>query len=97
MQIIAFEIEFTNNIINSLLPIITLFASVFPLAISGAFIIETIFNIPGMGKLSLEALYSRDYPVIFTVMMFTAILTMLGNLIADLLYALVDPRISYAK
>lgn len=82
---------------NSLLPIITLFASVFPLAISGAFIIETIFNIPGMGKLSLEALYSRDYPVIFTVMMFTAILTMLGNLIADLLYALVDPRISYAK
>ena len=82
---------------NSLLPVITLFASIFPLAISGAFVIETIFNIPGMGKLSLDALYSRDYPIIFTVMMFTAILTMLGNLIADILYALVDPRISYTS
>ncbi len=82
---------------NSLLPVITLFASIFPLAISGSFVIETIFNIPGMGKLSLEALYARDYPIIFTVMMFTAILTMLGNLIADILYALADPRISYAN
>ncbi|TAL62146.1 MAG: ABC transporter permease subunit, partial [Bacteroidetes bacterium] len=76
---------------NSLLPVITLFATIFPLAISGSFVIENIFNIPGMGKLSLEALYARDYPVIFTVMMFTAILTMAGNLIGDLLYALVDP------
>ncbi len=82
---------------NSLLPVITLFASIFPLALSGSFVIETIFNIPGMGKLSLDALYARDYPVIFTVMMFTAILTMVGNLVADILYALADPRISYAK
>ncbi|MEK6615929.1 MAG: ABC transporter permease subunit [Bacteroidota bacterium] len=82
---------------NSLLPVITLFASIFPLAISGSFVIETIFNIPGMGKLSLDALYARDYPIIFTVMMFTAILTMLGNLVADILYAFVDPRISYTK
>lgn len=82
---------------NSLLPVITLFASIFPLAISGSFVIENIFNIPGMGKLSLEALYARDYPIIFTVMMFTAILTMLGNLIGDLFYALVDPRISFAE
>ncbi len=82
---------------NSLLPVITLFASIFPLAISGSFVIETIFNIPGMGKLSLEALYFRDYPVIFTVMMFTAMLTMLGNLVSDVLYAAVDPRISYSN
>jgi len=82
---------------NSLLPVITLFASIFPLTISGSFVIETIFNIPGMGKLSLDALYARDYPIIFTVMMFTAILTMIGNLVADMLYALVDPRISYTK
>jgi peptide/nickel transport system permease protein len=82
---------------NSLLPVITLFASIFPLAISGSFVIETIFNIPGIGKLSLDALYARDYPIIFTVMMFTAILTMLGYLVADILYALVDPRISYTK
>lgn len=82
---------------NSMLPVITLFASIFPLAISGSFVIENIFNISGMGKLSLEALYARDYPIIFTVMMFTAILTMLGNLIADILYALVDPRISFTE
>lgn len=82
---------------NSLLPVITLFASIFPLAISGSFVIENIFNIPGMGKLSLDALYTRDYPIIFTVMMFTAILTLLGNLVSDVLYAVVDPRISYSK
>ncbi|MBI3502212.1 MAG: ABC transporter permease [Bacteroidetes bacterium] len=82
---------------NSLLPVITLFGSIFPLAISGSFVIETIFNIPGMGKLSLDALYSRDYPIIFSVMMFTAMLTLLGNLVSDILYALVDPRISYTK
>lgn len=82
---------------NSLLPVVTLIAAIFPLTISGSFVIETIFNIPGMGKLSLDALYSRDYPVIFTVMMFTAILTMLGNLVSDLIYALLDPRISYTS
>jgi peptide/nickel transport system permease protein len=82
---------------NSLLPIITLFAAVFPLAISGSFIIEFIFSIPGMGKISLEALVARNYPIVFTVMMFTAILTLIGTLVADLLYAMVDPRISYSK
>lgn len=82
---------------NSLLPLITLFGSIFPLAISGSFVIENIFNIPGMGKLTLDAFASRDYPVIFTVMMFTSILTMLGNFVSDLLYAAVDPRISYSK
>jgi peptide/nickel transport system permease protein len=82
---------------NSLLPIITLFASVFPMAISGAFVIEYIFSIPGMGKLSLEALLSRNYPVIYAVMMFTAILTLVGNLFADILYALADPRISFSQ
>jgi len=82
---------------NSLLPIITLFANIFPLAISGSFIIEFIFSIPGMGKISIDALVSRNYPIIFTVMMFTAILTLIGNLVADVLYAVVDPRISFSK
>ena len=91
------QIVWKHALKNSLLPVITLFASIFPLAISGSFVIETIFNIPGMGKLSLDALYARDYPIIFTVMMFTAVLTMLGNLIADILYALVDPRITFTK
>lgn len=82
---------------NSLIPIITLFASIFPLAISGSFIIEVIFSIPGMGKMTLEAIFQRDYPVVFTVLMFTAILTLIGNLVADILYAYVDPRISFSN
>jgi peptide/nickel transport system permease protein len=82
---------------NSLLPIITLFANVFPLMISGSVVIETIFSIPGMGQISFNALLANDYPVVFTDTMFAAILTLLGTLIADILYALVDPRISFAK
>lgn len=82
---------------NSLIPIITLFANVFPAAISGSFVIEIIFSIPGMGKITLEALIARNYPIVFTVMLFTAILTLVGNLVADILYAMMDPRISFSK
>lgn len=82
---------------NSLLPIITLFASVFPLAISGSIVLEIIFSIPGMGKLAYDALVARNYPVVYSVVMFSAILTLVGYLVADILYALVDPRISYDK
>lgn len=82
---------------NSLIPIITIFSSIFPAVIAGSFIIEFIFSIPGMGKLSLEALTARDFPMIFTVMMLSAILTLIGNLVADLMYSVVDPRISFEK
>lgn len=80
---------------NSLLPIITLFASVFPLAISGSIALEIIFSIDGMGKLAFEALVARNYPVVYAVVMFSAILTLIGYLVADILYAAVDPRITY--
>jgi len=80
---------------NSLIPIITIFAALFPAAISGSFIIENIFSIPGMGKIAFEGLIARDYPMVFTVMMFSAFLTLIGTLIADLMYAVVDPRISF--
>jgi len=82
---------------NSLLPILTLFANIFPAAISGSFVIESIFSIPGMGYTSLLALNARNYPIVFTVVMFTAILTLVGTLVADMLYAAVDPRISYSN
>jgi peptide/nickel transport system permease protein len=82
---------------NSLLPIITLFASVFPLAISGSIVLEVIFNINGMGKVAVEAIFARNYPMVYTVVMLSAILTLLGYLVADILYAVVDPRISYSK
>ena len=80
---------------NSLFPIITLFSSVFPRALSGAIAIELIYNVPGMGVLVLKAIGERDWPIVFTVAMLAAILTMIGNLIADVLYAVVDPRISF--
>lgn len=82
---------------NSLLPIITLFANVFPLAISGAVVLELIFSIPGMGKTAYEALVARNYPVVYTIVMFSAILTLVGYLVADILYAVVDPRIKFDK
>lgn len=80
---------------NALFPIITLFSSVFPRALSGAIAIELIYAIPGMGQLVLFSISMRDWPVVFTVVMFVAIMTMVGNLIADILYAIVDPRVSY--
>lgn len=80
---------------NALFPIITLFSSVFPRALSGSIAIELIYAIPGMGQLVLSSITARDWPVVFTVVMFVAILTMIGNLIADILYAIVDPRLSY--
>lgn len=82
---------------NSLFPVITLFAYIFPAAIAGAVTIEVIYSIPGMGKLAVDSIIARDWPVVFTILMFAAILTMIGNLAADLLYALADPRVSYSK
>lgn len=82
---------------NSLLPIITLFAAVFPAAIGGAIALEIIFSIPGMGKIGYEAVVGRNYPIVFAVMMFSAILTLVGYLVADILYAVIDPRISFSK
>lgn len=82
---------------NSLIPIITIFAGLLPFMISGSTIIEIIFAIPGMGKVSYESVVARNYPVLFTVLMFSAILTMIGVLLSDILYAIVDPRISFSK
>jgi len=80
---------------NALFPVITMFASIFPAVFAGSVVIEVIFNIPGMGKLTVEAIFQRDWPVVYTVLMLSAILTMAGILLADLLYAVVDPRVSY--
>ena len=80
---------------NSLFPIITLFASVFPRAIAGSVVIEIIFNIPGMGKLAFDAIMQSNWPIVFAVLMLVAIMTMIGALVADILYAVADPRISF--
>ncbi|MFN7253306.1 MAG: ABC transporter permease subunit, partial [Anaerobacillus sp.] len=63
--------------------------------IGGSVIVETLFSWPGIGKLFIDATFERDYPVIMAITMFGAVLTVLGNLIADILYAVLDPRIEY--
>jgi peptide/nickel transport system permease protein len=82
---------------NSLFPIITLFGAVFPAVLAGSVIIEVIFNIDGMGKLTVDAITQRNWPVVYSVLMLGAILTMAGILLADVCYALVDPRVTFRK
>jgi peptide/nickel transport system permease protein len=78
---------------NALLPVITILGLSIPGLIGGSVIFETIFAIPGMGQLFYTAVMSRDYPVVMGILFIGAVLTLLGNLIADVSYAMVDPRI----
>jgi peptide/nickel transport system permease protein len=80
---------------NVLIPIVTLLGLMLPDIIGGGVIIETIFAYPGMGRLGYDAIMTRDYNLIMAITVISAGLTVLGNLIADLLYAYADPRIRY--
>jgi peptide/nickel transport system permease protein len=91
----SYTVIFKHALRNSLIPIITISAGLLPELIAGAVIIESIFTIPGMGTLTFEAIVNRDYPVINAVLFFSAFMTLLGILVADISYALVDPRIKY--
>jgi peptide/nickel transport system permease protein len=78
---------------NAMLPVITLLGLSVPGLIGGSVIFETIFSIPGMGQLFYMAVMSRDYPVVMGILVIGAVLTLIGNLLADVSYALADPRI----
>lgn len=80
---------------NALFPIITMIASVVPALISGAVVIEVVFNIPGMGKLMVDSISEQNWLIVYTIMMMGTFFTILGILIADLLYAWLDPRIRF--
>ncbi|MDZ4859673.1 MAG: ABC transporter permease [Candidatus Hydrogenedentes bacterium] len=80
---------------NALIPIITLLATILPALIGGSVIIENIFSIPGMGRLSFEAVLSRDYPTVMGLLTISALLTLAGLILSDILYALIDPRIKF--
>lgn len=82
---------------NALLPIITVFANIFPVAIGGSVVLEVIFTIPGMGNEVYQAIVNQDYPMVVAVLTITGILTLVGYLVSDVLYAVADPRISYGK
>ena len=88
-------VHFRHALRNALLPLVTLIALDLPTVFGGAVFIETIFAWPGMGRLFWDAARGRDYPILLAVMMIYAALTLLFNLIADIVYGFLDPRIRY--
>ena len=88
-------VHFRHALRNALLPLVTLIALDLPTVFGGAVFIETIFAWPGMGRLFWDAAKGRDYPILLAVMMIYAALTLLFNLIADIVYGFLDPRIRY--
>ncbi len=87
------RVIFIHAFRNSMVPLVTLMASLLPGLLGGSVIVESIFSIPGMGMLAFEAILSRDIPVIMAISSISALLTLAGILSSDLAYALVDPRI----
>lgn len=86
---------FSHALKNALIPIITIYGMSLPFLLGGSVLIESIFSWPGIGSLAIEAVQNRDYPLILATTMMGAILVVLGNLLADIMYAIVDPRVSY--
>jgi peptide/nickel transport system permease protein len=86
---------FKHAMRNSLIPILTIFSSVLPMLIGGSVIVEMVFQVDGMGKFGFEAILQRDYNVIMATSILSAVLTLIGILISDILYVVVDPRISF--
>ncbi len=89
------RVVFKHALRNSLLPLITLLGLSIPSLFGGALVIEEIFNYPGMGLLFWTSAFNRDYPVLLGITVIVGVLTIVGNLLADILYGLVDPRIQY--
>ncbi|MBB6450615.1 peptide/nickel transport system permease protein [Geomicrobium halophilum] len=89
------KVVYKHALRNALMPLITMFGLLLPTFIGGSVVVEQIFTWPGIGQLFLDSTFQRDYPVIMALTMFGAVLVVLGNLIADILYAVVDPRIEY--
>ncbi len=87
------RVYYIHALKNALLPVITIIGLALPGLIGGSFIFETIFSWPGMGRLAFEAALSFDYPTIMGIAVIGAVLTLLGNVLADVLYAVNDPRI----
>ena len=90
------RVMYRHALRNALIPIITLLGLTIPAIIGGAIITETVFNYPGMGLLTTRAALDTDVPLLLGTTFVAAIATVLGNLIADMLYAVADPRVRYA-
>ena len=86
---------FGHGLKNALLPVVTVVGLQVGALLGGAILIETIFALPGIGRLAVDSIFSRDFPVVQGVVLFLTLVRVLSNLIADLLYARLDPRIAY--
>ncbi|MBI5167152.1 MAG: ABC transporter permease [candidate division NC10 bacterium] len=91
------KVLYKHALRNALLPVVTILGLSVPGLIGGSVIFETIFAIPGMGQLFVQSAFARDYPVIMGILVIGAVLTLLGNLLADVSYSLVDPRIRVGR
>jgi peptide/nickel transport system permease protein len=89
------SVVYKHALKNALIPTVTIVGISFAILISGAVVVETVFNIPGLGRLIISAVLRRDYPVIQGVVLCIAGIYMLINLLVDLSYVLIDPRVRY--
>jgi peptide/nickel transport system permease protein len=88
-------VTFKHALRNAMLPVVTNIGLEIPFLFTGALVTETIFSWPGIGRLTIDATRNFDYPVLMGVLLITSILVVLANLIADITYAIIDPRIKY--
>ncbi|MBZ0269387.1 ABC transporter permease [bacterium] len=89
------RVIFKHALGNALIPVITLLGLYLPFLLSGAVVTETIFAWPGMGRVTIGAIFSRDYPIVMATNLIAGVMVVGGNLVADILYGIVDPRIRY--
>jgi len=89
------KIFFKHAFRNAALPVVTLIGLSFPFLLGGSVVVEKIFSWPGMGRLAVDAIYTRDYPVVLAVNFVVGVMVIFGTLLADIGYALLDPRITY--
>jgi peptide/nickel transport system permease protein len=80
---------------NGMIPILTLLATLLPTIIGGSVVVETVFGIPGIGRFMFESIVGRDYNAVMAILLMSCSLTLVGMLLSDISYAVVDPRISF--
>ena len=81
---------------NALFPIITVFTSIFPAIFTGSIVVERLFNFYGLGSKTMDAIHNADYPMLFVIVMLAAVVSIVGNILADILYAWADPRVRFS-
>lgn len=78
---------------NGMLPVVALLSSLIPITLGGSVVIEMLFGLPGLGRVTTQAALQRDYPVVITAVLFVAVITILTNIVIDLVYGWIDPRV----